>query len=156
MRSSTVAKLFALLTILVAVACSGGGNSTPPKVNPTPLPTATPSPPPTATPVPTATPLALALNPTSLSFTTAGTTQSFAPSESGYTGAFNAASSGATSCTGIATFTPASTTGPSASFSVTSVAAGQCTITISDSHGGVVSETVVVTTTSGTINVRPR
>ena len=39
-----------------------------------------------------------------------------------------------------------------ATFSVTSVAAGTCTIVVADDHGGSVGVSVTVTTTTGTIS----
>jgi hypothetical protein len=117
-----------------------------PTATPTPAPTATPTPAPTATP----TPAPLTLSAATVSLTSPGQNAPFTVSEAGYSGALSATSGGTSSCSGIATFSPASGSGPSATFTVTAVAAGQCTIVVSDSHGQSVSETVYVTTTTGT------
>ncbi len=61
-----------------------------------------------------------------------------------------------TNCSGIATFSPTTGTGPSASFTVTSQAAGSCTVTVADANNQKVGVAVTVTTTSGTINTRRR
>jgi hypothetical protein len=127
--------------------------ATPVGATPTPTPTATPvgatpTPTPTATPVgatptptPTATPAPAPVvpNPTSLALTGLGA--SFAGSvsvtESGYGGAFSENDS----CAGIATVATASPT-----FTVTPVAAGNCSITILDSVQHSVAVPVTVTT----------
>ncbi|MDQ2993046.1 MAG: hypothetical protein M3R30_09555 [Candidatus Eremiobacteraeota bacterium] len=87
---------------------------------------------PPAPPAPTAsTPPVVTITPTTgVQITTIGGTGSVTASESGYTGTFTASS---TNCAGIATFSPASATGPSASFTITSVANGSCQISIKDS-----------------------
>ncbi len=118
-----------------------------PTATPTPAPTATPTPVPTATPTPTPAPLTLST--ATVSLTSPGQSAPFTVGEAGYSGALSATSGGATSCSGIATFSPAAGSGPSTTFTVTAVAAGQCTIVVSDSHGQSVSETVYVTTTTG-------
>jgi hypothetical protein len=81
----------------------------------------------------------------------AGNSQQFTVTENSYTGPLTAAN-GTPSCAGIATFAPAAGTGPSATFTVTAVAAGTCTIVVSDNHGGSVGVNVTVTTTTGTIS----
>jgi hypothetical protein len=87
----------------------------------------------------------------SMSFTTAGASGGFTVTENGYTGTLTAAN-GTPSCAGIATFSPASGTGPVASFTVTAVAAGNCQIKISDSSGNSTAVSVTVTTTGGSIS----
>ncbi len=94
---------------------------------------------------------ALTTSTSSLAFTVAGSAQTFTANESGYSGPLTAAN-GSPSCAGIATFSPASGTGPGVTFTVTAVAAGTCTIVVSDNHGGSASVGIIVTTTSGTIN----
>ena len=76
---------------------------------------ATPSPPPGP-------PIA---KPSALTFTSASV-QAFSVEESGYTGAFAASTSNA----GVATVSPSSASGPDATFKVTPVAGGSCTITV--------------------------
>jgi hypothetical protein len=116
------------------------------------LATATPAPIPTATPTPTppsggAAPLSV--NVASASIIGAGNSATFTAAESGYTGVLSATG---TACGGIATFTPASATGPNATFAVVAVGAGSCQIVVKDSTGQSVTETIFVTTTTGTIN----
>ena len=79
-------------------------------------------------------------------FTVAGAAASFEALESGYTGAFTVSG-----CSGVATVSPASATGPIGLFTITAVAAGTCAFTVKDtgSHSAFVS--VTVTTTSGGI-----
>jgi hypothetical protein len=119
---------------------------------------ATPTPAPTPTPTPTATPIPgpIGVSTNSLAFTTAGASVQFTVTENSYNGPLTATSSGASSCSGIATFSPASGNGPAQAFTVTSVAAGTCTIVVADNHGGSVGVAVTVTTTSGTINAKTR
>jgi hypothetical protein len=109
---------------------------------PTPLVTATPTPVVTATP----TPAPLAVSPPSLQFTAAAYALLF--TASGYAGPLTATSS---DCNGIATFSPGSGVGPSASFAVTSVGAGKCHVTITDAANQKSVVTVDVTTLTGTI-----
>lgn len=155
--------LAGLIAAAFVAGCDGSNTTVAPftpSATPTPAATATPTPAPTATPTPapTATPTAapptpapLSLSTASVSLTAAGQSATFSVSESGYGGALTAAN-GTPSCSGIATFSPAGASGPSATFTVTAVAAGQCTIVVSDTHGQSISETVYVTTTTGTVN----
>jgi hypothetical protein len=115
-----------------------------PTATPTPGPTATPTPTPTPTPSPTPTPTPgpLSLNPTSLTFTTLGTQQTFQVNEPGYFGSFTLNDGG--SCSGTAVFAPSSGAGPSLTVTVTSLANGGCTITASDSYGQTAPETITV------------
>ncbi len=117
---------------------------------PTPAPTASPSPSPTPSPTP-APPGTLTTSSTQVSMTAAGQTAPVNVSESNYSGTFTAAN-GAQSCSGIATISPASGNGPSATFTVTAVAAGNCGYVIADDHGGSVGVAVSVTTTTGTVS----
>jgi len=84
----------------------------------------------------------LTLNPTSLSFNTLGTQQTFQVNEAGYTGTFTLNDGG--SCSGIALYAPSSGPGPSLTVTVTSVTTGSCTITASDANGQVATESIVV------------
>ncbi|HTD38707.1 MAG TPA: hypothetical protein VK669_14440 [Candidatus Limnocylindrales bacterium] len=86
-----------------------------------------------------------------MNFTVVGNSQQFTVTENGYTGPLNAAN-GSPSCAGIASFSPASGNGPSATFTVTAVGAGTCAIVVTDNHGGSVGVNVTVTTTTGTIS----
>ncbi len=131
--------------VIMAAAIFTGcteGSSTSPAVNnviviPTPTPTPVPAP--------------IGGSAVSISLTVAGSNQQFTVTENNYAGPLNAAN-GSPSCAGIATFAPASGTGPSATFTVTAVGAGVCTIVVTDNHGGSVGVNVTVTTTTGNIN----
>ena len=87
--------------------------------------------------------------------TKAGQTGTITVTENGYAGALTA-SNGNPSCAGIATFTPASGTGPSATFTVTAAAAGICQIKVQDTNGQTVAVSVTVTTTTGSITSKRR
>lgn len=108
---------------------------------------ATPSPSPTPSPVPTPGPVVL--TPSNLAFTAVGAAnaQSTTASETNYTGAFAASTAAAgqsNSCSGIATISPASGT----NFSVTPVAAGHCTFTLTGGGTQSATLTIDVTTTN--------
>jgi uncharacterized protein YjdB len=122
------AGVLALLAVAVALCtsnCSGGGSSPS-------QPTLRGDP-------------AVLVNPTSLSFTAVGQTQTFSAQEGAYTNDFTATSS----ATGVATVAPSPSYG---SFTVTAVAAGTATITVKDVNGNSATVSVGVTTTTGTIN----
>ena len=87
--------------------------------------------------------------------TKAGQTGTFTVTENGYAGALTA-SNGSPSCAGIATFAPASGTGPSATFTITAVAAGICQIKVQDTNGQTVAASVTVTTTTGSVSSKRR
>jgi hypothetical protein len=152
-----------VLAAALITGCTEGGTSNPaPVVNvsvptavPTSVPTATPAP--TATPVPTAVPPAALTAPggSSVAMTKAGQTGTFTVTENGYAGALTA-SNGSPSCAGIATFAPASATGPSATFTITAVAAGICQIKVQDTNGQTVAASVTVTTTTGNVSSKRR
>jgi hypothetical protein len=94
----------------------------------------------------------LIVSSSALSYTTAGATQTFTASETGYAGTLTAAN-GSPSCAGIANVAPASGTGPAALFSVTSVAAGICQLKVTDTNGQTAVVTVTVTTTGGSVSI---
>ncbi len=96
-------------------------------------------------PTPQSTPAA---NPASLTLTGAGSTGGFTVNEANYTGTLTAAN-GTPTCAGIATFSPASGTGPVATFVVTAVAPGICQIKVSDSAGNAAGEQVTVNAAGG-------
>lgn len=91
---------------------------------------------------------ALVVAPLSLNFNGTSSAKNFTANETAYGGQFNASG-----CAGIATITPASGNGPSATFSVNPLAAGSCTITVTDDHGG--SRDISVTVTAGALSVNP-
>jgi hypothetical protein len=96
---------------------------------------------------------ALTISPTALQFATAPSaqTQSVTISETNYNGAFTytACKQGATT---VATLTPASISGPSATLTVASQAVGNCTVMVSDTLGQSGTFTVGVTAANFTIN----
>jgi len=145
-----------VLGAALITGCTEGGSSNPaPTVNvlvPTPLPTAVP----TATPVPTPVP-PNALNSTtsSLSMTRAGQTGTVTVTENGYAGTLTA-SNGSPSCSGIATVSPVSGSGPSMTFTVTAVAAGICQIKVQDTNAQTAAVSVTVTTTTGSVTSKQR
>ncbi len=116
----------AAIASLALISCSGGGGSGPSQP-------AAPGDPP------------VLVNPTSLSFTAVGQTQTIFAQETLYSNPFTASTSNAA----VATVAPASTYG---GFTVTAVKAGTATITVSDSNSHKATVSVGVTTTSGGIN----
>jgi hypothetical protein len=120
-----------------------------PEPSASPVPSASPEPSPS--PEPTGTP-SPSISPAALTFTSAGVQKSLLVTEIGYTGVLTQSNA----CGEIATVSPASGTGPSATFGVTSVAAGSCTITVTDSAGRSATATVGVTTLGVTINSKVR
>ena len=125
---------------------------TPTPVPPTPTPTPVP-PTPTPSPTPSPAPAPIGGSAVSVSLTAVGNSAQFTVTENSYTGPLTASSS---NCAGIATFSPASGSGPSATFTVTAVGAGVCTIVVTDNHGGSVGVNVTVTTTTGSISSKRR
>jgi hypothetical protein len=112
--------------------------ATPVGATPTPTPTATPLGA-TPTPTPSPTPAPVVPVPTAIAFTGLGAAnaQSVSVTESGYSGTFSEADS----CAGIATIATASP-----KFTVTPIAVGTCSITISDTAQHSVAVAVTVTT----------
>ena len=129
-RARVSAVVFCALSSLPACSSSRGF-----------VPAPTPTPSPTATP--TAAPGAVELSSATLSFTAtgAGYAQPVTVTQASYSGVFTPST---TNCTGIATISPASGT----SFSVTPVAAGSCTFTITGCGGQSATLSIGVTTTT--------
>ena len=127
-----------------------------PTATPTPVPTATPTPTPVPTPTPTPTPsptpvpgtLVVQPNPVNVNGVGASNAQTFSATETGYAGVFGESDN----CSGIATVTTSNANGPTATYTVTGIAAGNCTVTISDSHGQQTTTQVAVTTNGFVIN----
>ncbi len=113
----------AIAAALVTAACTGGGAA--PQIS-------KPGDPP------------LLVNPISLAFTAVGQSQTILAQETLYSNPFTAV----TSNNAVATVSPGSTYG---GFTVTAVAAGTATITVSDTNNQHVTVSVGVTTTSGGI-----
>jgi hypothetical protein len=103
-----------------------------------------------ATTLPTTAPVApLVLAPKSLAFSASGANaaQTVSVSETGYAGAFTETDT----CSGIASVSPADGSGPSATYTVTPLAAGTCTITIHDTNGQKSAVAVGITITQGSV-----
>ncbi|HUA09973.1 MAG TPA: hypothetical protein VMA98_11975 [Candidatus Acidoferrales bacterium] len=96
-----------------------------------------PSLPPSSPGTLTASPAALAI-----SGTGAGYAQTTQVQETGYTGTLGESNT----CSGVATISPSSASGPSATFTVTGSAPGSCTATISGGNSQQVTVTITVTT----------
>jgi hypothetical protein len=75
-------------------------------------------------------------NPTDVYGLGASFAQKIAVTETGYTGSFGETNT----CSGIATISPSTGTGPTAKFTVTGVAAGNCQATFADTN----SQTAIV------------
>jgi hypothetical protein len=102
-------------------------------------------------PPPSPPPGVLSTNPTSLDFASqSAAPQTFTASESNYTGDISAAVTGNT---GVATVSGSGNGPGPVTFTVTPVAAGSTTITVSDAHGGNVAVQVAV---SGPFQVTPQ
>ncbi|GAC1388430.1 MAG: hypothetical protein NVSMB31_02360 [Vulcanimicrobiaceae bacterium] len=122
--------------------------STPaPGPTPTPSPTSTPSPTPTATPT-APPPGVLSVNPSVVNIYGLGPSfsQGLQVQETAYTGPFSQTNTCNPAGGAIATFSPATGTGPTMSVNVTGARAGTCSITYSDSSNQQTSVTVTVTT----------
>ena len=139
----------ALCLMLGVAACT---TTSSPTVNPTNPPTSPPTNPPTAPPsgvLTVQTGGGAPATSVAVSFTVAGSVQTFTALESGYSGAFTITN---TCTTGpVVTLAPGSANGPSAVYSLTSANAGTCSVTVSDSLGHSAIVNVTVTTTSGGI-----
>lgn len=133
--------------VLAAYTLTSSAPSPTPSPVPSPSPTATPSPVPTATPSPAPTPAGpISLSPNSVSLLGLGSSnaQTVTASETGYTGAF---SSTGTACSGIATVAVSGST-----LTVTGIAAGTCSATISDPFNQTKSLSITVTTSGLSVN----
>jgi len=94
------------------------------------------------------------VSPTTISFIAgrAPTSVTFVANESGYRGSIVASSEN----TNVATVSPSSASGPSATFNVTAIGAGTTLIDVADLNGNRAAVTVAVTQTNAVINVRTR
>lgn len=102
----------------------------------------------TAVTVNVAPPGALTVTPGNLTFDSASAaSQTFDASETSYNRSIFTSG-----CAAVATVSPGTGTGPDQTFSVTPKAAGSCTLTVFDDHGG--SQTVAITV-FGSLNVGP-
>jgi hypothetical protein len=128
------------------VACGGPINSVP--VNGV-APSATPSPGASATPTPPP-PGVLSVNPSNLTLIGIGATdsQQIGVVETAYTQAFVVTST----CANTATLAPLAGTGPSLSVTVTGLAAGSCSATVTDAQNQ--SEHVAITVSTAGISLQ--
>jgi hypothetical protein len=126
MIGSCLRAYVALAFVAILAACAGPINTVP-VAQPAPSVSLTPSPGP------------LSVMPTTLSFTATGLVQNLTVADPNYTGGFSISG-----CSGIVTFG----TVVSGLMSVTSVAAGSCTLTISDAISHQITVTVSVNTLS--------
>jgi hypothetical protein len=113
----------------------------------------TPTPVSTPTPVPTPTPAAVVASPAALSFNTIGAAnaQPLHVSESGYPGNFDETDT----CAGIVQVSPTSNIpASSGNVTVTPVAAGTCSIRVSDQNAVYVDVPVTVTSSGLTVSGR--
>jgi hypothetical protein len=129
-----------LVLSLALIACGGPINSVPvngaaPSATPIPGPSATPTPPP---------PGVLSVNPASLTLIGIGASdsQQIGVVETAYTQAFGVTST----CANIATVMPLTGTGPSLSVTVTGLANGSCSVTITDVQNQAKQVAVTVST----------
>ncbi|HEY6235425.1 MAG TPA: hypothetical protein VIW69_10020 [Candidatus Elarobacter sp.] len=120
-----------------------------PAPSPTPSPTPTPVPPPSPSPTATPSPAMVAVNVPSLQFV--GTGPAFATTitvtQAGYNGQFVLSG---TSCSTIAT---TDTTASQQNFTITPLAAGTCSYTLTGGGGAHTTVPVAVTTTTATITI---
>jgi hypothetical protein len=124
-------------TFTITVTGLAGPSASPsPSSSPSASPSPTASPSPSPSPVPTASPGPLSISPGTLTFNGTAQVQTVQVTDPGTT-AFTVSG-----CSGVATLGAPAT----GSFTVTSVAAGSCTVTVSDAFGHQVTVNVGVTT----------
>ena len=90
----------------------------------------------------------LSVTPSSVQLYAVANAQNVSVQESGYAGPFGEHDT----CGGVATVAANSTNGPSASYTVTSVAGGTCIVTFSDAFGQ--TQTLAVTITTSGFNIQ--
>lgn len=137
-------KLFqtvAAAVLLIAAGCTATNTG----FQPTPTPSPTPTPIPAPAVVPT---------PLGLSFVATGSAaaQNLGVSQTGFAGNFNEIDT----CSGIVTASAVSTAGPSANYTITPLAVGSCSITITGGSGSSMMIPVTVTTSGLTVQSRPK
>ena len=109
-----------------------------------------------ATPTPSPTPGTLTLSVSSLEFTAVGSAATFTADQPLFFGNFTVASLSGHPCAGIATVSPSSVPGPNPTFTVTAAGHGTCVILVTGGAGETAQETVIVTTTTGSISAKVR
>lgn len=130
-------RVFALGVVVAVVpaACGGGGGGG--GGTPVPIPTSSPS----------GGGGTFAVAPDALSIDAVGTSQKLTVSEQNYSGVFTLDDSACTKYANVSGVTA----GPSSTLTVTGLAAGTCSLSISDAAGNKKSVSVTVTSTSGVI-----
>ena len=140
----------AVVALAALAACGGGGGGSAPSSGGSGSgSTATPTPAASASPTPSGAPSpgTLSASPSPLNLTAVGQTLTFAALDPNFSGTFAQTNT----CAGVATVAPASAVGSgSVTFSVTSLAAGTCDVTVT-ANGQSYDEQIVVTTTSGVV-----
>ena len=133
MRLLSFRTLAASGAALLLTACGGGGGGG----GGTPLPSVS------------GTAAALSVKPASLSIVGVGASSAatFAATETGYSGSFTESDT----CSGLATVTSTTTSGPSVTYTVTPSSGGSCTVTIHDASGQHTPVSVSITGSSFTI-----
>jgi hypothetical protein len=131
LKTARFFRVYVALAFVAILAACGGPIDT--------VPIAQPGPSTSPTPTASSSPGPLSVTPATLSFTATGLLQSLTVGDPSYTGAYTVSG-----CSGIATFG----TVVSGSLSVTSVAGGTCTLTISDTFSHQVTVSVSVNTLS--------
>jgi hypothetical protein len=142
-------KRYAVIIVALLAAC-GGGSTTPsaPAVS-----TASASPSPAASSSPTTSPTQAAApvsSPSSLAFTS-GSAQNLTVTESGYTGSFTESDTCNPTSGEIASVVAGAKSAGSATYAVTPIAAGTCTVTVLDTAGHATAVDVTVSTAAITV-----
>ena len=136
-------KRYALTFVLVLAAC-GGGSSTPAVVPPA---GGAPSSSPASTPTPAGAPDA---SPASLAFTS-GSAQTLTITETGYGGSFTESDTCDPYSGAIAAVSTGAKSAGTAAYVVAPLAAGTCTITVTDASGHAAAVSVSVSTAAITV-----
>jgi hypothetical protein len=133
--------IFLTCAVLASASGCGGGGGSPssPAVAATPAPTASPTAPPAG---------ALTVSTSSLAFTAPGQSATVGVTEAGYSGAIGFDGS---ACAAVASVSPATPQPAPATFTVTALAAGSCTLGFVDGFAQRASVAVGVTVTQGSI-----
>ena len=126
------AYVFQFYLVPATLPSPGSSPSPSPPSSPSPSSSSSPSVSPTPTPTPTAPPPGvLSVSPATVQLTGTGLSNAILVQETGYSGTFSESDT----CSGIATLTSSSATGPAAAFAVTASGAGACSATFSDTQG---------------------
>jgi hypothetical protein len=141
-------RFLVVVACALLTACGGGGGSTYTPSGNGPSSGQTPSPTPTASPTPGPSPQA---SQSSVSFQS-GSAQSVSVTESGYTGAFTESDTCNPLTGAIAGVAAQSNANGAASYAITPLSAGTCSVTVSDSAGHATTISVSVASAAITIH----